>query len=190
MHKLILATILLFPPVLTAGSYNAAMLQLYARVFAKIVYSIHHSNTFGGDFNVTIIHQPPDESRRQRLRALLEKEFDALKLSRINITSATYTANRDRQKSHALFLLPGSDRQIDETCRNAEHAFTFTAEPRYLDLGAVMSLSVTRGVELIINADALKRSDIRLGSAILRVSRLVHASSDKPISVSSAEGVW
>lgn len=175
--------LLMVPLYVFAGSYNPSMLQVYAKVFAKVVYANHRANcTKCDELNVTVLYQPVDALRKDKLSALLRAAFDELPLKNVRISDRPYDRPAAGGSANALFLLPGTEEQVRAAVSAAGHAhrFTFSAEEAYLDFGLIMSLSVTKGVMLLINIDALKRSNIRMDSAILRVSKLVHSPAKGP----------
>ena len=170
--KLFLLTCLTLS-LFASGVYDSNLLDFQAKVFPKIIISDNDlkSKLLENKVVLTILYEDIDFNTAQNLKENIEKNHKTLKEYSLEVNLLRYDDFESSNISTAYFFLLGKKDDISRISSNLiqNSRLSFAYDDNYLDFGVIFGLKIRQKIDIFLNLQNLKGSEIELQNSIFNV---------------------
>ncbi len=160
--------------------YNDSLLLIYAKVVPRIMVLDHTQRNGTQKRKLCILYEKGDGPIAVKLRDLVRQNLPSQvkKSFIVDISSYDETESKNCIGSTALMLLDARTEKIDKALKlaNRHRLLTFSYSNSLLENGAAVSLLVGKEIYPVININAVKRSSLKLDTALFQIARIYDGS--------------
>lgn len=177
-HFLILLftlTMSLNSTALYALSYDDDVLTIFSKVLPRFILMSSQKNTLQDKMEICILHDKLDERAASSLIDKINGNYPSgIKNYKIKVLESDYSHLEVCQSSQLVFIFDTDDKNINKTIKfsNKHAIFTMSYDDRYLENGVHASLFLGRKVIPFINLNGIRKNEMELDNALVRISKI------------------
>ncbi|WP_198305784.1 hypothetical protein [Arcobacter vandammei] len=156
--------------------YNPKILDIQAKVFPKIIISDNdfEKKLIDNKIVLTLFYEEIDLNTAQSLKEKIEKNYEILKDLPFEVNLQKYSDFRSDNLSTAYLFLLGKKENITQISNILEKnsRLSFAYDDSYLDFGVIFALKISAKIDIFLNLQALKNSEIELQNSIFNVVKI------------------
>jgi len=160
--------------------YNDSLLLIYAKVVPRIMVLDHTERDGTQKRKLCILYEKGDRPIAEKLKTLVHQNLppEAGKSFKVAISPYETAESGECSDSTALMLLDARNENIVRALDLADRRrlLTFSYSNSLLEKGASVSLLVGKKIYPVINIKAVKRSALKLDTALFQIARIYDGS--------------
>lgn len=160
---------------LYALSYDADVLTIFSKVLPRIILMSSQKNVLQDKMEICVLHDKLDERIALSLMDKIDSSYPSgIKNYKIRLRESDYSNLEVCKNSQLVFIFDTDDKNINKTIKfsNKHDIFTMSYDAKYLEKGVHASLFLGRKVTPYINMDDIRKNEMELDNALVRISKI------------------